>query len=121
MIDGLVNAVIAISLVLAGWCAVTVFRDRPIGMSHLAGAAVLELALLVQAVVAFVELVGGERPGQLGTFIGYLVGSVVAPPIGAFLGLAERTRWGSGVLGVIFLVIPVLVVRLQQIWDGTVV
>lgn len=119
MIDGLANTVIALSLLAAGWCAVAVFRDRPLGVSHLVGAAILEVALLVQLGVAIAELAGGDRPSEVGTFIGYQIGSVVAPPIGVVLGLAERTRWGSAVLCVVFLVIPVLVVRLQQIWDGT--
>jgi O-antigen ligase len=120
MNDGMATAVIAASLILAGWCAVTVFRDRLMGVSHLAGAAILEVAVLVLAVIVVVELVGGERPsGELGTFVGYLVGCAIAPPVGVVLGLAERSRYGSAVLGVICLVLPVLIVRLQQIWEGT--
>ena len=33
-------------------------------------------------------------------------------------GAAEPGRWGTGVVCVACLVIPVLVVRLQQVWDG---
>jgi hypothetical protein len=122
MNDAAANAVIAMSLILAGWCAIAVFRDRVVGAGHLIGAAVLEAAVLVHAVIVIVNLTGGARPaGGLGTFVGYLAGTVLAPPIGVGLGLAERTRWGSAVLCTVCLVLPVLVVRLGQIWDGTVV
>jgi hypothetical protein len=118
--DGAANVVIALSLILAGWCAITVARDRLIGASHLVGASVLEVAVLVLAGVTIATLIGGERPGgDLGPFIGYLVSSVIAAPVGAGLGLAERSRWGPAVLCVVCLVLPVLIVRLQQIWDGT--
>jgi O-antigen ligase len=120
MNDGAATAVIVISLILAGWCAVTVLRNRLIGVSLLVGAAILEVAVLVLGIVVVVNLVGGERPdGELGTFVGYLVGSAIAPPIGVVLGLGERSRWGPAVLGAICLVLPVLIVRLQQIGEGT--
>ena len=119
MNDGVATGVIVISLILAGWCAVTVFRKRLMDVSHLVGAAVLEVAVLVLGVIVVVELIGGERPdSELGTFVGYLVGAAIAPPVGVVLGLAERSRWGAAVLGVICLVLPVLIVRLQQTWEG---
>jgi hypothetical protein len=120
MNDVAANVVIALSLIMAGWCAVTVARNRLIRASHLIGVAVLEVTVLVLAGIAVATLIGGDRPGgELGPFIGYLVSTVIAPPIGASLGLAERSRWGPAVVGVVCLVLPVLVVRLQQIWDGT--
>jgi hypothetical protein len=119
MNDAAANVVIVLSLVLAGWCAVTVARNRLIGVSHLAGAAVVEVAVLTLAGITIAALIGGDRPsGDLGPFIGYLVSSAIAAPVGVGLGLAERTRWGSAVLFVVCLVLPVLVIRLQQIWNG---
>ncbi|MBC6462356.1 hypothetical protein [Actinomadura sp. HBU206391] len=120
MIDGLATALIVISLAAAAWTLVPAGRDRPIGWSHLAALAVVEAGLLVQAVIAVVKLAGGEQPQDLTVFIGYLVGSLIILPIGGFLGVAERTRWGSVVAGVACLVVPVVIMRMQQIWQGTV-
>jgi hypothetical protein len=120
VIDGLATAVIVISLAAAAWTLVPAARDRPIGWSHLAALAVVELVLIVQVVFAVVKLAGGEQPRDLAVFIGYLVGSLIILPIGGFLGMAERTRWGAVVAGVACLVVPVLVMRMQQIWQGTV-
>lgn len=118
MIDGLAMALIIVSLVAAAWIFVPALRDRPIGRSHLAALVVVEVGLLVQAVVAIVQLARGEDADELAVFIGYLIGSLVIVPIGAFLGLAERTRWGSVVAGVACLIVPVVVLRMQQLWQG---
>jgi hypothetical protein len=120
VIDSLAIGIIAAALVFAAWSLVGVLRDRPPDRIQLAGVVLVELALLVQEAVAVNRLVQGDRPGELALFIGYLVGSLVILPLGAWLGLLERTRWGTAVIGFAFLVIPVLVVRLQQIWEGTV-
>lgn len=118
MIDALATGIIAASLAFALWSVVGVVRDRPPDRVQLAGVVLVELALLVQEAIAVNRLVQGDRPEELAVFIGYLFGSLVVLPLAAWLGLLERTRWGSAIIGFAFLVIPVLVVRLQQIWDG---
>jgi hypothetical protein len=110
---------IVLSLALAGWSLVSTVRDRPPDRSHLAGLAVVELGLLVLAVAAVVAIAGGGRPGEAGTFAGYLVTLVCLPPLAAVLARMEPTRWGSVIVLVICLVIPVVVVRLQQTWMVT--
>jgi len=32
--------------------------------------------------------------------------------------MTERTRWGSAIIAGAFLVVPVMVVRLQQVWTA---
>ncbi|WP_204046483.1 hypothetical protein, partial [Acrocarpospora phusangensis] len=85
------------ALVLALACLVTAARDRPMGIWLLAGLCVLEIALIVQAVLALTEL---ERVTERATFIGYLAGTVVIPLVALWWGKAERTRWGPGVIAV---------------------
>jgi hypothetical protein len=51
-------------------------------------------------------------------FIAYLVVSLLVLPLGLFWALAEKSRWGTAVLLVAALAVPVVVVRLQQLWDG---
>jgi hypothetical protein len=52
------------------------------------------------------------------TYGGYLVGALVVLPLAALWALAERSRWGPGVVLVGCLAIPVLIVRLGQIWEA---
>ncbi|MBX6355082.1 MAG: hypothetical protein IRZ05_04400 [Micromonosporaceae bacterium] len=120
MIDSLATAIIAASLVFTAWSLVGVVRDRPPDRVQFAGAALVELGLLIQESIAANRLVQGDRPEEVALFIGYLIASLVILPVGTWLGLLERTRWGTAIIGFAFLVIPVLVARLQQIWDGTV-
>jgi hypothetical protein len=120
VIDSLATGIITASLVFAGWSLVGVVRDRPPDRLQLAGVVLVELGLLVQEAVAVNRMVQGDRPAEMALFVGYLVASLVILPLGAWLGLLERTRWGTAIIGFAFLVVPVLVVRLQRIWEGTV-
>ncbi|MFD1322316.1 hypothetical protein [Micromonospora sonneratiae] len=117
-VDGVLATVgIVLSLVLAVWSLVASVRDRAPDRSHLIGLAVVELALLALAGTALIAIVGGDRPDEAGTFAGYLVTLVCLPPLAAVLARMEPTRWGSAIIGVICLVNPVLIVRLQQTWE----
>jgi hypothetical protein len=113
----LVAVAIVLSLVLAGWSLLTTMRNQPPGRSHLVGLAVVEVALLALAVAALVAWAGGDQPAEPGTFLGYLVTLVCLPPLAAVLARMEPTRWGSVIVTVVCLVIPVVVVRLQQTWQ----
>lgn len=118
MVGWLAGTLIALSLVAAVWFLVLASRDRPVQAVHLVAMAVLEVALLVQVVVAAVLLAGGNGPQEKGTFIGYLAGSLVVLPVGAFLGAGERSKWGSVAAGVACLTIPVVIIRMQDLWSG---
>lgn len=118
MVGPLANAVIVASLLVAAWALVTAARNRLVTYIHLAALAVVELLVLAQVVVAIGRLVGGERPVSMVTFIGYLIGAALILPAAGALAVVERTRWGTVIVGVAALLLPVLVVRLQQVWYG---
>ncbi|WP_299034572.1 hypothetical protein [uncultured Pseudokineococcus sp.] len=108
----------AMSVALAVWSIVGALRAaRPSG-GQLLLAAALELAILVQAVIAVVLVATGTRPVSVVTFVGYLLTIVVLLPAGVFWGLADRSRWGNGVLAITAATTAVLVLRLEQIWNG---
>ncbi|MEV5407253.1 hypothetical protein AB0K60_00230 [Thermopolyspora sp. NPDC052614] len=119
MIGPLATGLIVGSLVVALIAVVTAIRNRPIGVVLLVGLGLLEVALLVQAVIAIVQLIGGKQVEQTVVFLGYLATTVVVPVFGAYWGMAERTRWGTGVVAVACLALPALVGRLLQLWSGT--
>ncbi|GAA5078786.1 putative membrane protein [Thermocatellispora tengchongensis] len=111
--------VIALSLLLMLASLITAFRNRAMGMVLLIGFCVLEVAVLVQAGVTVAAAVGGEGPSDKVTLYGYLIGTALIPPAGVALALAERSRWGSGILVVAGFAIAVMTGRLLQIWQGT--
>ncbi|MFI9815379.1 hypothetical protein [Saccharothrix variisporea] len=124
MIDFLPTALIVLALVCAAWALLLAVLDKPLTLDTgltlgIAGAVVLlELGLLVQAVIGVVKLVGLDREISSATFVGYLVGPVVVLPLAGFWAIAERSRWGAAVLVVGCLSVPVMILRLQQIWAG---
>lgn len=107
--------------VLVGLAAVVdIVRDRLPGWWLVGAIGVLEIALIVQCVIGFVQLSGTDRDVSGFTFGGYLVGLVLLPPIAILWALAERSRSGTAVLVVLALVVPVLILRLEQVWAGPV-
>ncbi|GAA0260015.1 hypothetical protein [Cryptosporangium japonicum] len=118
MVDGLATAVTVVALLLAAWALIEVIRGKAPHRPLLAGVAGLEALLVVQAVVGFVKLATDRTPDELATFVGYLIASLVILPIGYFWAWSEKNRSATAVVGVACLVIPVLVVRMNQVWSA---
>lgn len=118
MIDPLQPALIVGSLLLAAVATAYVVLDRPTGPVLLTGLALLESGLLVQAVVGIVQLTTQDRHVAGVVFVGYLLGTLLFVPAAAFWALGERSRAGTAGLVVLGLVVPVLVLRIQQVWSG---
>lgn len=126
MIDVLATALTFAALVAAVWAAVLVVAGRPIQLREwhglwLYGALVLlEIGLLTQLVAGIIRLVSDDPRIDKLTFVGYLVGALLVLPLAGFWALAERTRWGPGVVVVGCLAVPVLIIRLQTLWEAQV-
>lgn len=118
MILAIDYAVIVTSLAYAAWALVAAVLGRPPRERFVIGAGVVEALILLQVVVAVVLMIVDRTPDDTVTFIGYLFMTVVILPLGLFWALAEKSRWGTSVLVVAALVIPVLVIRLEQIWEA---
>ncbi len=109
------TATIVVSLLLAVWYLVRAALDRAPARMDLLGTAALGVLVAVLAVVAVAGLFDGSRPAETETFAGYLITTVSFMPTAWVLARMEPTRWGTLILGVACLVLPVLVLRLQQI------
>jgi hypothetical protein len=112
-------ATIVVSLVLAVWYLVRCALDRAPSRFDLLATAAFGGLVVVLAVVAVAGLFDGSRPAETATFVGYLITTVGFPPTAFVLARMEPTRWGNLILGVAWLVMPVLVLRLQQIASVT--
>ena len=113
---GLQIALTALAAVLAVWLLVLVVLGRDPGDRLYVGLGLLELGILAQLVVGLVRL-GGDHAGvNVAAYVGYLVGSVLVLPVGFAWSLGERSRSGTAVLLVAVIVVPVLFLRLHQLW-----
>jgi hypothetical protein len=115
--------VVLVVVVLAGLAALagawTAVRDRPPGRVALVAAAVAELAVVVQSVVALAAVVGGHRPTETVTTVAYLLGITVVLPLAAAWAMLERTRWSGAVLAVGALTVAVMTARSSMLWQAT--
>lgn len=124
MISVLPTVLTVLSLACAAWSLALIAANKPLlpltrAKQGLVGLlAVLEVGLLVQAVVGVVQLLGLDREIDRLSFVGYLVGPPLILPVAVVWSAAERTRWSAGVLAVACFSVPVMVVRLGQIWAG---
>ncbi|GAB3000580.1 hypothetical protein LWP59_37180 [Amycolatopsis acidiphila] len=118
MISGFAVAVAVASLFVAAWSFLLAARNREPQRALLAGLAVVEVLVVAQLVIGIVLLIGGGHPGNLVTFLAYLIGALVIIPAGAAWALAERSRSSTVILGVACIAISVMVLRLHEIWGG---
>ena len=116
MFEPLTWVLVALSLAAMVFAVVLAALDRRINWWLLGLVGAVEVALLAQLVVGIVQLVGTDREVSGPFFVGYLIGSLLVLPIGALWALAESSRWGAGALAIACVVIPVLELRLHDIW-----
>jgi heme A synthase len=118
VVSGFAVTIEVCSLLVAVWSFVQAGRNRSPERSLLAGLAVIELLLVAQLVVGIVLLTRGGHHGNLATYLAYLIGCLLVLPVGALWALAERSRSSTVVLGITCLAIPVMVLRLNEVWSG---
>ncbi len=116
MISELAYGVIVLAVLVLGWGLLTAVAKRPISWAQLIGVGVLELATLVQSVIAAVRLVGGYRPAETGTTIGYLIAIVLLLPLGTVWALTDRSRFAGVVLAVAAASVGAMTLRLLNLW-----
>ncbi|WP_229071327.1 hypothetical protein [Actinoplanes sp. DH11] len=108
-------ATIVVALVLAVWYFARTALDRAPSRTDLLATVGLGVLVTVLVVVAVAGLFDGSRPADTTTFVGYLITTAGFAPAALILARMEPTRWGNLILGIGAVVLPVLVLRLQQI------
>ena len=118
MTDAAANGVAWLAVAVAVFAAWHMVRRQPFSNPLFYATAVLEIALLAMLVGGSIALAGTSRDVDGVLFVSYLVALVVIPPAAVLWGIAEKSRWGTGVVVVAMLTVAVLCVRVLQIWKG---
>jgi len=108
-------ATIVVALALAVWYIARAALNRAPSRFDLLAMTGLGALVAILLLVAVIGLFDGERPAETVTFVGYLLTTILFPPAFLVLARMEPTRWGTALLAFAALVMPVLVLRLQQI------
>jgi hypothetical protein len=109
-----------VALLLAVWAFGLVAANRPPGVPLLVGGVVLEALLIGFLIGGIVQMTGSHRQFARAEFVIYLLACVAIPPAAVSWGWGERSRAGTAVVAVGFLIMPVMVIRVQQVWAGPV-
>jgi hypothetical protein len=100
------------ALLLAAWALLAAALGRAPDRAQLAGTVIVTLGVIV--------LIGSAvprwHPADPVTFIGYSLTALLLPPAAWVLARLEPTRYGSLIVGVAALIMPVLVLRMGQVW-----
>jgi hypothetical protein len=119
VIDGFVTVLMSACLALLAAALVSSALRRSPGVAHLAVAAAIEIAVVVQVGIALVRLVGGAEVHGVALFLAYAAFCVVVLPIGTLFAIEEKTRWSGVILAVSSLALIITLWRLNGVWTGT--
>jgi hypothetical protein len=78
--------------ILGIWALWSGVRARPLSSVQLAGLALLQVLLGLQATIDVAQLAGGRRPPEMLTHVGYLVVSVTVLPAAVASGFRRAAR-----------------------------
>lgn len=78
----------------------------------------LTALFVILAIGGIAQMLGTDREFARAEFVGYLLLSPMIPLGAWWWSRNDETRAGSAVVLVVGLVMPVLVVRFQQVWAG---
>lgn len=112
------NATIAVGLVIAVWALVHLVLGRPMSRALHASQLVLAAMFVILAIGGIVQMTGTDREFARLEFVGYLVLCPLIPVGSWWWTRGDGTRIGSAIVMVVGLVMPVLVLRIQQVWAG---
>jgi hypothetical protein len=119
VIGALVVVVLVALAALAVYGLVTTALNRPPDTWTKRAVGAVVALLLVQAVIAAVQVFGGGVTlPETTTFLIYLVVSVCVLPIATQFATAEPTRWGGAVVAVGAIATAVAVWRLEGLWTA---
>lgn len=108
-----------IALAVAAFAGWHVLRDAPFSNPLFYAVALLEIVLVAALIGGSIALSRTDRDVDGVLFVSYLVTVAVIPPAAVLWGIAEKSRWGTGVVAVALVTVAVLAARLHGIWEGT--
>lgn len=107
---------ILVSLAVALWGLVHVIVNRPMSRALHSSQLVIAALFVILAAGGIVQLISIQPSIPRAEFVGYLLLSPVIPIGSWWWTRGDDTRIGSAIVVVVGLVMPVLVLRIQQVW-----
>ena len=113
------DALISVYLILAIWAGVHIVINKPVTRVFTAVAGLAVLMQLIFLIGGITQMSQTAQEFSRPEFVGYLVGSLSIPPAAMWWTRKDTQRTGAGVLCLVFLIMPILIIRIQQVWAGS--
>jgi hypothetical protein len=78
----------------------------------------VEVGTIVLLISGLAALASTERQVEGALLVSYLITLVLVPPVALVWGVAEKSRWGTGVILIGMWTVAVMTVRVLQVWHG---
>ena len=116
MIDAVAYTVGWLSLGVALWAAWKTIRHTRISDAMFYAIAAVEVGTITLLVTGVAALVSTDRNVEGTLLVSYLVTLVLIPPVALLWGVAEKSRWGTGVILIGMWTVGIMAIRVLQVW-----
>jgi len=113
------TSIIVIALVFACWGLILILRKQPPDLVLAVGGVLIELLAIGFLVGGIVQMINSDRDFARAEFVCYLITCTAILPAAFIWARSEKSRAGLAVIIVAYLVLPILIVRVQQVWTGS--
>jgi len=118
MIDYTAYTIFGLATVVAVWAAWKTIRHTRISDAMFYAIAAVEIGALLLLVVGIAGLASTTRSVEGTLLVSYLVTLVLVPPVALVWGVAEKSRWGTGVILIGMWTVAVMAIRVLQVWHA---
>lgn len=118
MIDSTAYAIFGLATATAVWAAWKTIRHTRVSDAMFYAIAAVEVGTLVLMVVGIAGMATTSRDVEGTLLVSYLITLVLIPPVALVWGVAEKSRWGTGVILVGMWTVAIMAIRVLQVWHA---
>lgn len=118
MIDSLAYSVAWLAAAVALWAMWKTIRHTRISDAMFYAIAAVEIGTIALLVAIVAGLTSTEREVEGTLLVSYLVTLILIPPVALLWGVAEKSRWGTGVILIGMWTVAIMSIRVLQVWHA---
>ena len=118
MIEQVSFTVFLLSTAVVLWAAWKTIRHTRINDAMFYAVSAVEVGTIVLLVTGVAAMARTNRHVEGALLVSSLVTLVLVPPVALVWGVAEKSRWGTGVVVIGMWTVAVMAIRVVQVWHG---
>jgi hypothetical protein len=118
MIDQVAFTVFLLATAVVLWAAWKTIRHTRISDPMFYAIAAVEVGTIVLLITGVAAMLRTQRHVEGALLVSYLITLVLVPPVALVWGVAEKSRWGTGVIVIGMWTVAVMAIRVIQVWHG---